>query len=227
MSIEENVFTKYIPDFDKLSAYGFKRSGKKYAYEEYFMDNQFKSVVEVSSDGLISGKVIDTESGEEYVPLKLNSQEGSYVGEVRTEYENILIKIRDCCFMKQYFVLPQSNRITRLIADKYGDMPEFLWEKYDDSGIFRNPASNKWYAAILDVDRSRLLPDKKGFTEVINLKLEVEHVQQIIKEPNFYPAYHMNKKYWISIILDDSVADNVIMKLVEESHGLCGKSRKK
>ena len=227
MSIEENIFIKYIPVFDKLLPYGFKHSGGKYTYEEYFMDNQFKSVVEISRDGLISGKVIDTESGEEYVPLKLNSQEGSFVGEVKAEYENILIKIRDYCFMKQYFVLPQSNRITKLIADKYGDTPEFLWEKYDDSGIFRNPDSNKWYAAILDVDKSRLLPDKKGFTEVINLKLEVEHVQQIIKEPNFYPAYHMNKKYWISVILDDSITDNKIMELVKESHILCGKIKKR
>lgn len=221
MSIEENVFMKYIPDFDKLTTYGFKRSRKNYTYEEYFMDGQFKSIVEVRLDGHVCGKVIDSESGEEYVPLKLSSQEGAYVGEVRMHYENILTKIRECCFMKQYFVLPQSNRITRLIADKYGDLPEFLWEKFGDSGVFRNSVSNRWYAAILDVDRSRLRPDKKGFTEVINLKLDVEHVQQIIKEPNFYPAYHMNKKYWVSVILDDSVDDDDIMMLVEESHRLC------
>ena len=28
----------------------------------------------------------------------------------------------------------------------------------------------------------------------------------------------MNKKYWISIVLDDSIPDNVIMNLISESH---------
>ena len=35
--------------------------------------------------------------------------------------------------------------------------------------------------------------------EVLNLKQD--HVSQLLEEPHFYPAYHMNKKYRISIPL--------------------------
>ena len=34
------------------------------------------------------------------------------------------------------------------------------------------------------------------------------------------PAYHMNKRHWISIILDGSMEDNDVQMLIEESYGL-------
>ena len=30
----------------------------------------------------------------------------------------------------------------------------------------------------------------------------------------------MNKKYWITVILNESLSDNEIMELIEESHSL-------
>lgn len=225
MNIEDSIFKKYIPDYEKLIKFGFEYSDKNFRYEKNFMRGEFRAVVDIDKKGNIDGKVFDNENGEEYVPLKIAEQEGAFVGEARAAYENILLEIRNSCFMKLYFSLPQANRITKLIIDTYGNEPEFLWEKYDGSGIFRNQTSNKWYAAILEVDRSKLQPGKKGPTEVINLKLEKEHVQQIIKKQNYYPAYHMNKKYWISIILDDSVDDKNIMTLVAESRKLSSQTR--
>ena len=218
MSIESDIFKRYIPDFNKLLAYGFNFSESVYTIEKTFFENQFKAVVVVNKSGEVFAKVYDAESQEEYVPLRLQSQEGAFVGEVKKEYEIFLTEIRSQCFIKQIFMLAQSNRITQLIYERYGDMPEFLWEQYQGSGIFRNPESEKWYAAILDVDRSKLQSGKKGLIEVINLKADSNFVEEIVKKPNFYPAYHMNKKYWISVILDDSVDDNKIMELIEQSH---------
>ena len=34
------------------------------------------------------------------------------------------------------------------------------------------------------------------------------------------PAYHMNKRHWISIILDGSMSDTDICMLIEDSHAL-------
>ena len=34
------------------------------------------------------------------------------------------------------------------------------------------------------------------------------------------PAYHMNKRHWISVILDGSMADGEVMALIEDSHAL-------
>lgn len=38
--------------------------------------------------------------------------------------------------------------------------------------------------------------------------------------PSVIPAYHMNKKHWISIILDGTVSDNDIHTLISESYAL-------
>lgn len=38
--------------------------------------------------------------------------------------------------------------------------------------------------------------------------------------PAVVPAYHMNKRHWISIILDGSMADGDILMLIEDSYQL-------
>ena len=129
-------------------------------------------------------------------------------------------KIREEYFIKNHFIYPQSNRITQLIYKRYGNEPEFLWEKFDGSGIFRNPESKKWYAGILDVEGSKINKNKKGIIEVLDIKLDPKEIQELLLEPGFYPAYHMNKKSWITIILDESLSDKKIMELIEKSHKL-------
>lgn len=223
MDIEDNIFKRYSADFDKLKKYGFKKKHKNFVLEKLFRDNLFKAVITVNADGKVSGTVFDLENDDEYLPLKVETYQGAFVGEVRAAYEELLLDIRDNCFSEKYYIYPQSNRITNLVMEKYGDKPEFLWEKFAGSGVFRNPETKKWYLAILDVDRSKLQADKKGVVEVADIKLSPEKIENLLKKEHFYPAYHMNKKYWITIILDDSVSDEKIMELIEESHGFSEK----
>ena len=218
MNIEEEVFKRFDVNFDSLSDYGFINSKNCYIYEKSFKQNKFKAVIKIDGKGTVSGKVYDIENDDEFLPLRLQNSEGSFAGEIKQEYENILTDIRDKCFKKRNFVYAQSNRITSLIYKCYGDEPEFLWKVFPGCGVFRNKKTDKWYAAILDVDRSKLQKDKKGYIEVIDLRLSAEDAAEITQKPNFYQGYHMNKKYWISIILDDSVSDKKIMELIEESH---------
>lgn len=37
------------------------------------------------------------------------------------------------------------------------------------------------------------------------------------------PAYHLNKKYWNSIILDGTVPEEDVRRMIRESYGLTGK----
>ncbi|MBR1424885.1 MmcQ/YjbR family DNA-binding protein [bacterium] len=223
MSIEESIFGKYLPNFNKLEKYGFEKKKDFYAIEKLFLDNSFKAFISVTLDGTISGIVYDLENNDEFLPLRIEGYNGAFVAEVKNAYEDLLKDIRNKCFSKQYFIYSQSNRITNLIIKKYGDEPEFLWEKFDDCGVFRNPQTKKWYAAILDVDRGKIQPEQKGLVEVIDIKLSSENVKKQLQQKHFYSGYHMNKKYWISIILDDTVSDSKIMELVEESHSFTEK----
>lgn len=39
----------------------------------------------------------------------------------------------------------------------------------------------------------------------------------------FFPGYHMNKKHWFTVLLDGSVPDDEICRLLDESYVLAAK----
>lgn len=225
MTLEDKIFQRYSPNFDKLKEYGFVKDNNSFKLEKLFKDDLFKAVIVINSDKQITGTVYDLEGNDEFLPLRLENQQGSFVGEVREEYVKILEDIREKCFTRKYYISPQANRITNLVIKKYGNEPEFLWKTTPGTGVFRNSDSKKWYLAILDVDRSKIQENKKGTVEIALIKLSPDNVVKIIKEEHFYPGWHMNKKYWISVILDEMVNDDKIMKLIEESYGFTIKKK--
>ena len=250
MTIEEEIFKRFSPDFKKLEKYGFKKvpeekgSKKSFKIEKLFKDNLFKAEISVSFEGKVSGTVYDLENDDEFLPLRVETGAGAFVGEIRAFYEEILKDIREKCFVKKYFVFPQSNRIANLVIEKYGDNPEFLWEKFTGTAVFRNPESKKWYLAILDVERVKVVGSEKlskggakakgvgnstakDIVEVADFKLSEDNIQKLLSKKGFYPGYHMNKKSWITVILDDSLPDEKIMELIEESHSFTIKKPKK
>jgi len=228
MTIENEVFKKVDIDISKLAEYGFKKKSDVYIYEQLFKDGEFKAIITINSKGEISGKVFDVENNDEYLPLRVEYNQSAYAGVVKSAYIEILEDIRKECSSPKYFIYPQSNRIANLIKEKYGNEPEFLWEKFQGSGVFRNPETKKWYLAILDVDRSKLQAGKKGLVEVADIKLEPEKIQKLIMQDGFYPAYHMSKKSWITIILDETLSDETIMEYIDKSHELtAGKKKSK
>ena len=217
MSIEKDVFIKYTPNFDKLKNYGFLKKEKEYSIEKIFLGT-FKAVIKISNKGAVSGSVYDLENNDEYLPLRIENQEGAFVGEVKNNYINILKDIRDNCFTENHFTSKQGNRITSLIYQKYKDKPLFLWDDSPDAGVFKNPDSLKWYGIIMYIPRTRLGEPSEKMVEVMNLKLDTEKITELIKKDGYYPAYHMNKKYWITLCLDETLSDYEIMEHIEESH---------
>mgnify|MGYP002421783608 CR=1 FL=1 len=42
----------------------------------------------------------------------------------------------------------------------------------------------------------------------------------LLEEKGFYPAYHMNKEHWNTIIVDEKVDENLVKELIEQSYQL-------
>ena len=225
--MNEDIFIKFTPNFDKLLEYGFKKNKKDYSIQKNFMNNSFKAVITVSGSGKVSGTVYDLENDEEFLPLRIENQEGAFIGEVKSAYINILTDIREKCFTENYFASKQGNRITNLIYQKYKDKPLFLWDDSPDAGVFKNPESLKWYGIIMYIKRTRLGEPSEEMVEVMNIKLDKDKIPELHKCAGFYPAYHMNKKYWITMTLDETLSDEEIMKLIDESHSYTLKKRSK
>ena len=219
MNIEEEIFKRSNINIDKLIKYGFKKNKDTYIYEKNFLDDSFKAVITISDT--LKGKVIDLETNEEYINIRTKMM-GSFVNKVREEYEKILLDIKKNCFNETPFISDQSNRVTKYIKDKYNDDPEFLWEKYPNFGIFRNKNNNKWYAALMNIDYSKF-SDRSGEVEIINIKIDKNKLNDLLKIPGIYEAYHMNKKSWITIVLDDTLDDKEVFKLLDESYEIIDK----
>ena len=65
-----------------------------------------------------------------------------------------------------------------------------------------------------------LLTDVDDFTS-INIKTDPENIQQMIDEHQaIRPGYHMNKKYWITVIIDGSLPDKLILSWIDRSYFL-------
>ena len=218
MTIEEEVFRKTKIDFDKLSEYGFQKEKSLYKYSKNIMDNTFRVDIEINHDGIVKGKVYDLAFGDEYMNFRIEDSTGSFVGQVREEFENLLKDMRSHCFMREAFQYEQANRITKAIKEKYGDEPEFEWEKFPGYATFRNRNSKKWYGIIMNLDKSKLSKSSAGEVEIVNIKLEPKEIEYLLEQDGFYPAYHMNKKNWITVILNDTISDERIMSLMEKSY---------
>jgi len=98
-----------------------------------------------------------------------------------------------------------------------------LWDKFPRNAIWRNKNNNKWYGALLVVDKSKIGISEKGDIEIIDLLLEPEKVERMIDNKKYFAGYHMNKKHWITIKLDGSVGINDIFELIDNSYKLSTK----
>ena len=76
------------------------------------------------------------------------------------------------------------------------------------------------------VSRRKFGFDSDEVTDVVNLKLPVEMFGSFGKGDGVYPAYHMNKLHWISVLLPDA-ADETIAFLTGVSYEATkGRSRR-
>ena len=114
----------------------------------------------------------------------------------------------------------QASNITTHIRNEYGAEPEFLWpERYPTYCIFRHDGNKKWFALIGRIEWKSLGRDGKELVDIINLKFDNGQALDFAENtPGVYPAYHMNKKHWITIALDGTLSNEMVMELVKKSY---------
>ncbi|MBQ8348791.1 MAG: MmcQ/YjbR family DNA-binding protein [Ruminococcus sp.] len=119
------------------------------------------------------------------------------------------------------------DELRAYIDHAYNAKAEFLWSKSPNSMIFRHSNNRKWFAAVLKVEKTKLGLSESGIIYVLNVKCDPIMIGSFVHEPGFFPAYHMNKENWISILLGDSTNDEKIRMLLDVSYELTSKKHKK
>ncbi len=218
MNIEEEIFKKSKFDENKLREYGFQKEKRNYQYSKKILDDAFSIDIVIDENFHIQGKIFEVGLNEEYTNFRVQDMSGNFVGIIRGEFIQLLKDIKKNCTIPCLFMFEQSNRIAKSIKENYNDDPIFQWDKFPGYAIFKNGTTNKWYGIIMNLSRSKLGENSSEEVEILDIKLEPEKIKKLLKRKGFYEAYHMNKKNWITVILDDTISDEELMGLLGESY---------
>ena len=103
-----------------------------------------------------------------------------------------------------------------LCSSSYLTQPDYPFDDWMESAVFRHADNKKWFAIVLSVSRRKFGLDSDEIIDVVNLKLPTEMFGSFDVVDGVYPAYHMNKLHWISVLLPDA-PDDVVQFLTNAS----------
>ena len=113
----------------------------------------------------------------------------------------------------------KREEIFEYVKNQYGTVPEYLWETSPKSAVLRHK-NGKWYAVLMQVEKSRLGLEEESMVDIINVKCEPDMVGLLTPTYGFLSGYHMNKKYWITMLLDGRVSEAKILDFLDLSYDL-------
>ena len=110
--------------------------------------------------------------------------------------------------------------------DTYGTSPDYPFDEDFETAVLRHTDNRKWYAIVMKVSRRKFGFENDEVIDVVNLKLPTEMFGSFGATDGVYPAYHMNKLHWISILLPDA-SDDIVQFLANVSFEATKSSKKK
>ncbi len=116
---------------------------------------------------------------------------------------------------------------TKFVCDAFGEKEEHPFADDLKTSVFRHTENKKWFALIITVPRNRLGLYSDKPIDIVNLKCDPLLSGSLFSECGIFPAYHMNKEKWISVLLDESVDEDRLQWLTSISFELTNNKIKK
>ena len=207
---------KYNFSKEQLKGFGFKEEADKLVYKKEILDSNFLIEI-VFANNQLTIEVYDLEFDETYSLFSVDSAVGETVQNIRENVDKLLSLILG--------LADESGKISSEIIDycnnKYGGNRVNPFKKHPDILALVNE-KNKWYSLFLDVEYNKLNKNTDITTKVkiLNVKYPANKILEIIDNKNIFPAYHMNKKHWISIVIDKNIKLETIKELIDISYSL-------
>ena len=90
-----------------------------------------------------------------------------------------------------------------------------------DTTVLRHNKNGKWFGIIMNVSGKKIGREDPAPIDVMNLKSNPEDSLVLFElYPQIIPAYHMNKTHWISVPLDNSLSETIVISLINKSYDL-------
>ena len=107
---------------------------------------------------------------------------------------------------------------------QYDVEPDYPWN--DWNAVLRHKDNRKWFGLVLEINGGKLGMDTEKMVDLLNIKCDPMLIGSLLLRRGFFPAYHMNKDNWVSILLDAPENDEKIKSLLDMSYEMT-RSRKK
>jgi len=109
--------------------------------------------------------------------------------------------------------------------ETYGTEPDYPFEDDFETAVMRHEDNRKWYAIVMRVSKRKFGLNSDDIADVVNLKMPIEMFGSFDTTDGVYPAYHMNKLHWVSVLLSEA-PDDIVAFLTNASYEAT-KSKKK
>ncbi len=100
----------------------------------------------------------------------------------------------------------------------YKTVPDAPFRTVPTYLVLRHADSRKWFALIMDVPREKLGLSSGEYVDILNIKCDPALSGSLRMNKGFFPAYHMHRDSWITILLDGTVPAENIFPLLDMSY---------
>ena len=229
---------------DSLEAAGFTTTdGNSYSMNKPVSNGAFNANITLSlSEQTLTVHLFDSATGEKYALFDMPNTHGAFVASLREEVQLLIDDIKSKCFESKDL----KDDYIAWIKTQFGAEPDYPWP--DDapySFVFRC-SNEKWFALVMRIKYvwsrhaslkaltqpfcgSKKIIDPQyrqlsltGDEEVwvVNMKASQKEIQNLIDKKSIFPAWHMNKKHWITVLLTAATDFDKLCELTEKSYEL-------
>ena len=213
--LDSLVQKQFIPSL--ALKFGFKKTGP----ETFEINLPLKTPdfeVQIMIDhNEIKLKVFELPERLEYLPFNLNEDEGgSFVNQIRSDVDEVVYQVIESCYqLKDY-----RERVFDFVRAEFSTKLETPWAKHPEFYVMKTANRQKWYGLMMRIPYQLLDPQQTGIVDVLNLKAPPLKIVDLIDYQTFYPAYHMNKKHWVSVVVDEKINLEQLQALIRQSYQL-------
>lgn len=114
------------------------------------------------------------------------------------------------------------GEIYKFIDKNFKISPEFLFKNHQNFAVFRHTNNKKWFCLFMPLNPKKLGLNGNNEIFVLNLKTDMANI--LINYKEIFPAYHMNKRHWISVLLNSNIEKELVFDLIKTSFDLTNRT---
>jgi len=208
---------------ESLEAAGFKTTdNNSYSMNQTVSNGAFNADITLSlSEQTLTVHLFDSATSEKYALFDMPNSHGAFVASLREEVQQLIDEIKSKCFETSDL----KDDYIAWIKTQFGAEPDYPWPDTPEYCVFRCP-NEKWFALVMRIKYRQLGLTGGEEVWVVNMKASQDEIPNLIDKKSIFPAWHMNKKHWITVLLTAATDFGRLCELTEKSYelvgGICG-----